>query len=328
MSSVLSRAERVRTLGRMAQTAMRELLGELLAFERSREWMASGARSCAQWLVDELDVDVVTAREWLRVSRKLATLPLTAAALAAGELSYSKVRALTRVASPENEESLLPIARSVSAADLLEALAKWLTKNETPEQRDRRERAATGLWVRKEADGMRVISMRTKATTAAMVMSAVDAGLMKSVAKDTSDASAEFPTIAQQRADIMVGLITNGGANVVSETITHVRGDGCSMDDGTPIADHEVARLLPESFIRLLIHDAERRPVNVSMRRRYPTVRQERFVKERDRVCVDCGAEVLLTHDHEPEYNVTKHTQVDELVLRCWPCHRKRHDSA
>jgi len=40
---------------------------------------------------------------------------------------------------------------------------------------------------------------------------------------------------------------------------------------------------------------------------------------------VDCGATVLLQYDHVPEFEVTRHTVVEELQLRCAPCHQRRH---
>jgi hypothetical protein len=116
-----------------------------------------------------------------------------------------------------------------------------------------------------------------------------------------------------------------GGALVDTEVVLHVRGDGCTLDDGTPIAGSVVERIAPASFISVLIHDAERRPVNASGRHRHPTRRQKRVVHERDRGCVDCGSTELLQHDHVPDYTITKHTLVDELEERCWPCHRARH---
>ena len=88
-----------------------------------------------------------------------------------------------------------------------------------------------------------------------------------------------------------------------------------------------VAALLPASFVRALIHDAERRPINASGRHRHPTVRQRRVVKERDRVCVDCRRRDLLEFDHVPDYAQSKRTVVDELQLRCAPCHHRRHSS-
>jgi Domain of unknown function (DUF222) len=57
----------------------------------------NGFRSCAAWLSWRVGLDLGAARERVRVARALGTLPLLARALACGELSYAKVRALTRV---------------------------------------------------------------------------------------------------------------------------------------------------------------------------------------------------------------------------------------
>ncbi len=100
-----------------------------------------------------------------------------------------------------------------------------------------------------------------------------------------------------------------------------------SLDDGTPLTHSVVAKLLPEAFVRALIHDADGRPINASGRQRHPTVRQQRVVKERDRVCMDCGERDLLQYDHVPDFEISKRTVVDELELRCSTCHRFRHRS-
>lgn len=106
----------------------------------------------------------------------------------------------------------------------------------------------------------------------------------------------------------------------------HVRGDGCTMDDGTPVSDHAVARLLPESFLRLLITEADRMPVNASGRHRHPTARQQRVARERHQNrCVDCGSTDLLEDDHVPAYGSTHRTVVSELEPRCVQCHHRRH---
>jgi hypothetical protein len=79
--------------------------------------------------------------------------------------------------------------------------------------------------------------------------------------------------------------------------------------------------------VRALIHDAEGRPINASGRHRHPTTRQRRVVHERDRACVDCGSTEFLEYDHDPSYEQSGRTVVDELRSRCWACHRKRHRS-
>ena len=62
------------------------------------------------------------AREFLRVAEALQGLPLTAAAFARGELTFTKVRALTRVATGSSEESLLDLAEALTASQLERAL--------------------------------------------------------------------------------------------------------------------------------------------------------------------------------------------------------------
>ncbi len=131
--------------------------------------------------------------------------------------------------------------------------------------------------------------------------------------------------MAQQHADALTDLLTHGTGQTVTELVLHVRGDGCTLDDGTPIPSTVVERIAPEAFLRALVHDAEGRPVDASNRRRHPTTRQQRVVHERDRACVDCGEHHLLHYDHVPAYEQTHHTITTELELRCAPCHRRRH---
>lgn len=90
----------------------------------------------------------------------------------------------------------------------------------------------------------------------------------------------------------------------------------------------DLERIAPEAFVRMLIHDTERRPVNASSRQRHPSARQRRVVLGRDRACTDCGTTEFLELDHDPPYEQTRHTIVDELRPRCWACHRNRHDRA
>ena len=109
---------------RIAQSAARidaathSLLTDIRAFDLAQGWAAQGALSCAQWLGWRIGLSLGPAREKLRVAHALAELPEIDAALARGEISYSKVRALSRVASPENERLLLEMARSATASQL------------------------------------------------------------------------------------------------------------------------------------------------------------------------------------------------------------------
>jgi hypothetical protein len=134
-----------------------------------------------------------------------------------------------------------------------------------------------------------------------------------------------WPSLAQQHADALAHVLRDGGGSLTTEIVLHVRGDGATLDDGSPLPLAVLQRIAPEAFIRALIHDAEGRPINAGSARRHPSARQKRVVKERDRACVDCGATTLLQYDHVPDYELTRHTVVEELQLRCAPCHQRRH---
>lgn len=182
-------------------------------------------------------------------------------------------------------------------------------------------------------------SLRLAPQAAARVKSAIVAWVLPSSATESgvgasADASrsprvAEWPSISQQRADGLVELLRSGdqggGAIIETEVVLHVRGDGCTFDDGTPITGSIVEKIAPSAFLRALIHDADRTPINASGRQRHPTARQQRVVHERDRGCVDCGSSSVLQFDHDPAFSVSGHTVVDELFERCWTCHRARH---
>src|SRR3977135_3068380 len=73
----------------------------LAQFDEREGWAIWGARSCAQWLSWRCSLAPGAARERVRVARRLNELPLVREAFGAGELSYCKVRALTRVATSE-----------------------------------------------------------------------------------------------------------------------------------------------------------------------------------------------------------------------------------
>lgn len=303
-------------------------------FADSGEWAAAGSPTAAHWLAAVADVEVSTAREWVRIGRQLRTLPATAAAFETRYISYSKVRTLTRLATADNETQLLDIAFGVPAGDLNRALAAWTGQHSNPTQLEAHHRRQRSIKWRCEPDGMVTFTLRLPPLLAGMLISFLTTWVMKCrqpAVSNVVDASADVSTVAQQHVDALQALLTgrtstDAGARVVaSELVLHIRGDGVTLDDGTPIPDTVAERIAPESFLRVMIHDAERRPVNVSSRRRHPSTRQKRLVKERDRVCADCGREDLLEYDHVPPYQQTRYTTIDELQLRCAPCHHKRH---
>jgi len=117
--------ERIAEQAAHFDAAMHRLLVDLRDFDQRGGWHVQGAMSCAHWLSWRVGWDLVTARDRVRVARKLADFPMIDDALRRGEVSYSKVRALVRVATPENELLLLDHARLMTASQLEKLSCKY-----------------------------------------------------------------------------------------------------------------------------------------------------------------------------------------------------------
>ena len=92
------------------------LLALIEELDAAKSWRHEAMPSCAHWLNAHCGLDLVTAREKVRIAHALPKLPLIRAAFRSGELSYSKVRAITRVADWENEAELVAMATANTAA--------------------------------------------------------------------------------------------------------------------------------------------------------------------------------------------------------------------
>ncbi len=159
-------------------------------------------------------------RAWhVRVARSLGTLPQLAQALARGELSYSKVRALTRVATPETEERLLSVGRAGTAEHVERIVRAWRYVDRKAETRDAGERHATRtLYVFPDDDGMVVVRGRLEPEVGAVLMKALEAAretLYQRGRRDSVDVAAgtstagvreDMPTAGQMQADALALL--------------------------------------------------------------------------------------------------------------------------
>jgi len=117
--------ERIAEQAAHLDAAMYRFLTDLREFDERGGWHTQGASSCAHWLAWRVGCDLVTGRERVRVARKLGEFAVIGDALRRGEVSYSKVRALLRVATPENEVLLLDHARLMTASQLEKLSRKY-----------------------------------------------------------------------------------------------------------------------------------------------------------------------------------------------------------
>src|SRR5918997_3466312 len=111
-------------------------------FDARGGWHGVGIHSCAHWLAWQCGMGPGAAREHVRVARALPGLPRIEAAFAAGQVSYSKVRALTRIAAPDCEAALVEFALSATASQTERFCREWRRAGHPPQGAARRAGAA------------------------------------------------------------------------------------------------------------------------------------------------------------------------------------------
>jgi hypothetical protein len=332
--------------------ATARLLTLIREFDARGGWN-SGFRSCAAWLSWRVGLDLGAARERVRVARALGTLPLLAEALACGELSYAKVRALTRVATPETEARLLGVGRAGTAAHVERIVRGWRCVDRRAEARESVLRhAGRALHVRQDEDGMVVVRGRLESEVGALLVQALAAAreaLYQRARVPEGEAgrgnvSAGTPTMAQKQADALA---------LLAETALHQ-----GLDPGTPgeryqvvvhvdapvLADPEQpgqsvledgARVSPETSQRLacdagrvvMRHDEEGRLVEIGARTRTIPPALRRALAHRDRGCRFPGCHVRFAEGHHLRHWAHGGpTTLSNLALLCRRHHRAVHE--
>ncbi|HVK85012.1 MAG TPA: DUF222 domain-containing protein [Kofleriaceae bacterium] len=155
--------------------ATHRLLTAVREFDAADGWYKQGARSCAEWLSWRVGWSRQTARDRVRVAQRLGDLPLIDDELRRGALSYCKVRAMTRVATPATEAALIELARSSTGAQLERICRKYAAVQRQGTEPDARYDAEHRYVSRRELDsGFVEISARLHPEEAAAVWAALD----------------------------------------------------------------------------------------------------------------------------------------------------------
>jgi hypothetical protein len=170
---------RITTLAAHIHAAEHRFLTLLAEFDRRRGWELGGHRSCVEWLSFRTGYDLRTARDRVRAARALSKMPATSRAMSRGELSFSKVRALSRLAEvlePEQEAEVVEIARSFSTAELEKLVRGWRTLERGDELKvEERRHRSRRLTVVPSEDGMYLVRGKLPAEVGALLMRAVEA---------------------------------------------------------------------------------------------------------------------------------------------------------
>jgi uncharacterized protein DUF222/HNH endonuclease len=338
-------ADEIALLSAQIEVATARLLTLIREFD-AREGWTNGFRSCAHWLAWWVGLGLGAARERVRVARALGTLPQLAQALADGELSYAKVRALTRVATPETEERLLAFAQAGTAAHVETLVRGWrrVDRNAEAEQTARRH-ASRSLHVYQDEDGMVIVRGRLAPEVGTVVMQALAAARERIYQRArVNDSEGDLPTPGQQQADAL-GLIAEaalrheldpGASGGRYEVVVHVDAPALAdpdqpgqsaLEDGTHVSAETSRRLACDAGRVIMRHDPDGYVVEIGARTRTIPPALRRALHHRDRGCrfPGCGLPAGEGH-HIRHWASGGPTTLSNLTLLCRRHHRCVHE--
>lgn len=328
--------------------ATARLLDLIREFDARGGWN-TGFPSCAAWLSWRVGLDLGAARERVRVARMLATLPLLSRALAQGELSYAKVRALTRVATPETEARLLDVGRAGTAAHVERIVRGWRCVDRRAEARESRHRhTSRALHISHDEDGMVRVRGRLEPEVGALLLQALAAAreILYQRSTNVSAETPERPSFAQQQADALAFLAETalhhgmdpGAPGERYQVVVHVDAPALAnpaepgqsvLEDGTHVSTETSRRLACDASRVLMRHDEAGRIIEVGARTRTIPPALRRALDHRDRGCRFPGCGVRFSQGHHIHHWANGGpTTLSNLALLCRRHHRAVHEES
>ncbi|MBX3271119.1 MAG: DUF222 domain-containing protein [Sandaracinaceae bacterium] len=353
------------TLDAHINAAIHRRLELIRLIDASGRWAERGPKSCAHWLSWRLNLEPGTAREQVRVANRLAELPRLDEELKHARVTYSQVRAITRVATGENEARLIELAK-VSTAAQLERIVRGV--REVNAQVDGTADGSHTLdrWVRQRpmGDGTARVEAQLTVDEAALLMEAIQTmrSSMRAEQVDATAQSVDAPSAPKPSfADALVRMAEeveahDRAARETSRTggertslVLHLAPDllapdspasddaasgdspwSASLDDGTRVSAETFRRLACDCSLIAVSGSGDERGdgLDVGRKTRKVPAALRRAITLRDRGCAFPGC----THDRFVDCHHIEHwadggaTSKDNLITLCTFHHRLVHE--
>ena len=322
-------------------------LAMVAELDRRNGWVTAGCLSMVDWLMARCGMARSTAKERVRVAHELRRRPLVAEQFAAGTLSYSKVRAITRVTDADEsvDRALLAVAATGTAADLDVAVAHW----EKIRAQDDPAAAAARLWEKRgmrryrQLDGLDTVEIVALPEDVDRLMRVVDAYAdlqAKAVEKAPAGARREH-----RRVDALLDLVEEGLAHAAAgepidldrtlvsvgvdyQTLVERAPGGAWLHAGEPLAGEAARRLACDAGLVRVITRGRSEVLDVGRKtRQWPwAVRRAILFGHRNRCAAPgCGRRVLQIH-HVLDWTKGGETAVHVGVPLCSGHHRLVHE--
>ena len=328
------------------------LLSLIREFDERGYWAQQGLCSCAHWLNLKCGIGMNAAREKLRVAHALAELPKISERFDRGQLSYSKVRAITRIADKGNEDYLLMIADHGTAHHVEKLVSKYRTAKHLQDidivraQYDNRE--MTHYY---DHDGCLVIKARLPAGQGALIVKALEMamdvqfhdndvypkGTSTAVTSDPeSESEAEVVPIATRRADALTEIAetymnnneSSGSTADRYQVVVHVSAVASSIEDGPGVTAVTSRRIACDSSVVCIKEDENGEPLSIGRRSRSIPPPMRRALRARDKGCCfpGCTNTRFVDGHHINHWADGGETSLDNLVMLCRHHHHLVHE--
>ena len=327
-----------------------QLIAEL---DDTGPWGTWGLQSCAHWLNWRCGIGMNAAREKVRVAHALKTLPAISSAFESGQLSFSKVRALTRIADGVNEAELLELAHHATAAQVEKLVRAYRRVGRLAEREQAMAcHAARELNYYHDDDGSLVIRARLPAEEGAVVLQALNAAMdaqsaevrddmAEDVTAETSESENRF---AQRRADALTTIAETALRNspgpspaaeryqvvvhVTAETLAAGEDGRCELECGQRLAADTARRIACDGSLLRITDDTAGNPLDIGRKTRAVPPAMQRALRSRDESCrfPGCTHHRFVDAHHIRHWADGGETSLDNLALLCRRHHRLVHE--
>ncbi|HBR27394.1 MAG TPA: HNH endonuclease [Rhizobiales bacterium] len=331
-------------------------LGLVAEFDRRNAHEVWGFHSCGAWVAWRCAIDPRSAREHVRIAHALEELPLVREKFSHGELSYSKVRAITRIATPETEDELVEMARFATAAQL-DRLVRGFRRAVSLESAEaaHRDRFLSWEW---DEDGSLCFRGRLAPEDGALFLQAVEVGRDAIREREEADSATSQGGSAEPEPGFMAQRpVPVNGADALLEVAERSLGStssprpagerhqvivhadiealagegeraGCGLKDGPPICAESARRLACDASLVSILH-GPKGTLDVGRKSRAVPPSMRRALDDRDEGrCRFPGCENRRWVDahHIVHWARGGETKLDNLVLLCGHHHRLVHE--
>ena len=328
-------AHKISDLAGKINAATYLFLKMLAEFDRRQGWKKHGVRSCSHWLNWKCSIGYCAAREKIRVAHALEKLPKINEAFEQGLVSYSKVRAMTRVATDENEAVLLNVADDFSASHVEKLVHKYqqvdADQKPLPELSEHESRE---LKFYQDEDGMWVITAKLPQVEGGLLIKAIEEVVRQQHKNDSAESFSQSRVDALcQIAEHYIATAKSDGGKALAghercQVVLHVS-NNCQHIDGFRVSEKNMKRFSCDAQVLSVFENKYGEVLNLGRNSRTVSPSLKRVLDMRDQTCrfPGCCAKKHVEYHHVKHWSEGGETEPENLVKLCRFHHDMVHDN-